>query len=340
METRFLTLVREKPDLSFIKEAAEILRNGGLVAFPTETVYGLGADALNPEAVKKVFAVKGRPSDNPLIVHIADWHQLIDLADEVPEKGQKLAKEFWPGPLTLVVKKTFLVPDVVTAGLDTVAIRMPDHPVALALIEEFDGGIVGPSANRSGLPSPTSANHVKEDLGGRIEMILNAGPSEIGIESTVVDVTVDPPVILRLGGLYKESLEDIVGTVELPADEQILRRSPGTRYRHYAPRARVVLVDQGDTHALAGALQEFRQEGKAVGCIVHSRHLAKLESGDFFRVLPAPIDFFARYLYRTFRELDQEGVEIILVEKVLEEGLGAAVMDRLRRAALPTGKES
>lgn len=335
METRFVTLGSEKPDFSLIKEAAEILRGGGLVAFPTETVYGLGADALNPEAVQKVFAVKGRPSDNPLIVHIADRHQLIDLADEVPEKGQKLAKEFWPGPLTIVVKRTFLVPDVVTAGLDTVAIRMPDHPVALALIEEFDGGIVGPSANRSGLPSPTSASHVMDDLGGRIEMILNAGPTEIGIESTVVDVTVDPPVILRPGGLFKESIEDIVGAVEFSTDEQVLRRSPGTRYRHYAPRARVVLVNQGDANALVRALQEFRQEGKAVGCIVHSPALAKLESGGFFRVLPSPIDFFARYLYRTFRELDQEGAEIILVEKVREEGIGAAVMDRLKRATLP-----
>lgn len=332
METKLVTLRADKPDLSLIKDAADVLRTGGLVAFPTETVYGLGADALNPAAVEKVFAVKGRPSDNPLIVHIADRRQLIDLAFEIPEKGEKLAKEFWPGPLTLVVKRTFLVPDIVTAGLETVAIRMPDHPIALALIEEFDGGIVGPSANRSGLPSPTSANHVMEDLSGRIEMVLNGGPTEIGIESTVVDVTVDPPVLLRPGGLYKESLEDIIGEVRLFADERLLRRSPGTRYRHYAPKARVVLIEEGDVRSLARLLAEFRQEGKAVGCIVHSRELSKLESGGFFRVLPAPIDFFARYLYRTFRELDAEGAEVILVEKVMEKGLGAAVMDRLQKA--------
>src|SRR3989304_5735813 len=240
-ETKLIIMSLEKPDLEGLKEAADILRKGGLVVFPTETVYGLGADAVNADAVKRVFDAKGRPPDNPLIVHIADRHQLIDLADEVPEKGQRLAKEFWPGPLTLVVKRTFLVPDIVTAGLDTVGIRMPDHPVALALIEEFEGGIVGPSANLSGRPSPTSAQHAMDDLKGRGDVVLNAGPTEIGIESTVLDVTVDPPVILRWGGLHKESLEDIIGPVRGAADVELLKRSPGTRHRHYAPRAPVVL---------------------------------------------------------------------------------------------------
>lgn len=323
----------ENPDLQVLKEAAAILRNGGTVAFPTETVYGLGADALNAEAVQRVFEAKGRPADNPLIVHIAARHQLIELADEVPEKGERLAKEFWPGPLTLVMRKTYLVPDTVTAGLNTVAIRMPDHPVALALIEEFDGGIVGPSANLSGRPSPTSSSHVMEDLKGRIDMVLNGGPAEIGIESTVVDVTLDPPLILRPGGLYKESLEDIVGPVRLASEEEFLKRSPGTRHRHYAPRAKVVLVNQGDVDGLTRSLKEFRQQGKSVGCIVYSPELAKIESGTFFRVLPTPIDFFARYLFRTFRELDHEGADIILVEEVTEGGLGTAVMDRLRKAS-------
>jgi len=332
-ETRLITMSLDKPDVEGIKDAAEVIRKGGLVAFPTETVYGLGADALNAEAVKRVFDAKGRPPDNPLIVHIADHHQLIDLADEVPEKGQRLAKEFWPGPLTLVVKRTFLVPDIVTAGLETVGIRMPDHPVALALIMEFGGGIVGPSANLSGRPSPTSAQHVMEDLKGRVDVVLNAGPAEIGIESTVLDVTVDPPVILRPGGLHKESIEDIVGPVRAAADEELLKRSPGTRHRHYAPRARVVLVGEGNAQELMSFLQEFRQQGKSVGCIVHSHELSKVESGDFFRVLPSPIDFFARYLFRTLRELDQGGAHVILVEQVAEGGLGSAVMDRLRRAS-------
>ncbi len=336
IETKIIQVALDNPDFAGIKEAAEILRRGGLVAFPTETVYGLGADALNADAVRHVFEAKGRPPDNPLIIHIADRHQLIDLADEIPEKGQRLAKEFWPGPMTLVVKRTFLVPDIVTAGLDTVAIRMPDHPVALALIEEFEGGIVGPSANLSGRPSPTSAQHVLDDLKGRIDMVLNAGPAEIGIESTVIDVTVDPPAILRSGGLHKESLEDIVGPVRSAEDAELLRRSPGTRHRHYAPKAQVVLVEEGNARDIMKLLQDFRQQGKSVGCIVHSHELSKVESGDFFKVLPTPIDFFARYLFRTLRELDHGGADVILVERVAEGGLGTAVMDRLRRASEPS----
>lgn len=332
-ETKLISISLENPDLEKIADAAEVLRNGGLVAFPTETVYGLGADAMNPDAVRKVFEAKGRPADNPLIVHIADHGQLIDLVDEVPDKARALGKEFWPGPLTLVMKKTFLVPDIVTAGLDTVAVRMPDHSVALALIEEFGGGLVGPSANISGRPSPTTGTHVMDDLGGRIDMILNSGPVQIGIESTVVDVTVEPPVILRPGGLHRESLEDIVGEIRIASDLGSLRRSPGTRHRHYAPKAKVVLVPERDVAALSRFLQEYRQQGKNVSCVVHSPELARVESGGFFKVLPAPIDFFARYLFRTFRELDQEGADVIIVESVSEEGLGSAVMDRLKKAS-------
>jgi len=180
------------------------------------------------------------------------------------------------------MKRTFLVPDIVTAGLDTVGIRMPDHPVALALIEEFEGGIVGPSANLSGRPSPTSTSHVMDDLKGRVDIVLNAGPTEIGIESTVLDVTVDPPVILRSGGLHKESLEDIIGPVRFASEADLLKRSPGTRHRHYAPAAVVVLVEEGNVQEFMRKLQEFRQQGKAVGCIVHSHELSKVESGDFF----------------------------------------------------------
>jgi L-threonylcarbamoyladenylate synthase len=332
-DTKVATLSLESPDLQVISEAADILRSGGLVAFPTETVYGLGADALNADAVRKVFEAKGRPADNPLIVHIADRKQLFDLADDIPEKGQRLAKEFWPGPLTLVVHRTFLVPDIVTAGLDTVALRMPDHPVALALIEELDSGLVGPSANISGRPSPTTANHVLEDLNGRVDMILNTGPTEIGIESTVVDVTVDPPVILRPGGLHKETLEDIIGPIQIAVDPASSGRSPGTRHRHYAPKAAVMLVPRGDEGIMRALLMQHRQNGKSVGSIIHSQGLAKIESGGYVRVLPEPLEFYARYLFRTLRELDQEGVDLILVEEVEERGLGLAVMDRLRRAS-------
>ena len=311
-----------------------MIRSGGLVCFPTETVYGLGADALSEKAVQRVFAAKGRPADNPLIVHIADPRQIFDLADEnLSFNAETLAKTFWPGPLTLVMRRTILVPDAVTAGLETVAIRMPDHRVALALINEIGSGIVGPSANLSGRPSPTLASDVAEDLRGRVEMILDAGPTAIGIESTVVDVTVDPPAILRLGALPKKDIEDAIGPVALGSGDDLLRRSPGTRHRHYAPDARVVLVEEANPEQMSRVLGELRQRGNEVGCIVHSPQLATVETGQFFCVLPGNTDMVARYLFRTLRELDRRGVDVILVEEVSEEGLGSAVMDRLRKAA-------
>ena len=334
IETRVVQVSAESPDPTTIQAAARVIRSGGLVCFPTETVYGLGADALSEKAVRRVFAAKGRPADNPLIVHIADPRQIFDLADEnLSFNAETLAKTFWPGPLTLVMRRTILVPDVVTAGLETVAIRMPDHRVALALINEVGSGIVGPSANLSGRPSPTLASDIVEDLRGRVELVLDAGPTDIGIESTVVDVTVDPPAILRLGGLPRKDIEDAIGPVTLGTGDDLLRRSPGTRHRHYAPEARVVLVREADPDEMSRALGELRQRGNEVGCIVHSPQLASVESGQFFCVLPGDTDMVARYLFRTLRELDRRGVDVILVEEVSEEGLGSAVMDRLRKAA-------
>ena len=332
-ETRILPVSPEALDADIITQAADVLRRGGLVAFPTETVYGLGADVLNLEAVKKVFDVKGRPPDNPLIVHVAGTKQLDDIVDEIPDKAKMLGEAFWPGPLTLVMKRTILVSDLVTAGLDTVAVRMPDHPVALALIRALGEGIVGPSANLSGKPSPTTAQHVYDDLRGQIEVILDSGQTTIGMESTVVDVTVDPPVILRLGGLTRERIEEVIGPVVTDSTGDRSRRSPGTRHRHYAPKAKVLLVRHGDPAAFAALLQEQRQAGRTVGTIVHSALLSKLESGEFYRVLPSAIDIFARHLFRTLRELDAMRVEVIVVESVEEDGLGATVMDRLRRAS-------
>jgi len=309
------------------------LRRGGLVAFPTETVYGLGADVLNLDAVRKVFEAKGRPPDNPLIVHIASSKQLDDIVDEIPEQGKLLANAFWPGPLTLVMKRTILISDLVTANLDTVAVRMPNHPVPLAMIQALGEGIVGPSANLSGRPSPTTGQHVYDDLRGRVDLILDAGPTAIGLESTVVDVTVEPPTILRLGGLTKERIEELIGTVEVGAGGGLEKRSPGTRHRHYAPRAKVFLAKSGDADAIAALLQVQRQLGKKVGCIVNSPLLAKLESGDYYRVLPSSLEILARHLFRTLRELDGLGLDVIIVEGVEEQGLGATIMDRLRRAA-------
>lgn len=333
IETKVLTVSPHAPEPTLIEEAASIIKAGGLVAFPTETVYGLGADALRAEAVEKVFEAKGRPADNPLIVHIAHEDHLFDLVDEMPAKGSKLAKAFWPGPLTLVVKRTFLVPDNVAAHLDTVAVRMPNHPVALALIRAVGSGIVGPSANLSSRPSPTTAQHVLNDLRGKVNLILDAGPTTIGVESTVVDVTVDPPLILRRGGLPAEAIEKVLGRIHVSNEIEMLQRSPGTRHRHYAPVARVVLVDEGDQHAYAEAMQTFRQEGKKVGAIVHSPKLSDLERSEFIRAVPTSHEFIARHLFAFLREMDERGVDVIIVESVQEDGLGAAIMDRLRRAA-------
>jgi L-threonylcarbamoyladenylate synthase len=333
IETKVLRISPTDPDADSIRQAAEVLRRGGLVAFPTETVYGLGADVLNLEAVRKVFVAKERPPDNPLIVHIAISRQLDDIVDEIPEKGALLGETFWPGPLTLVMKRTILISDLVTAQLDTVAVRMPNHPVPLAMIEALGEGVVGPSANLSGRPSPTTAQHVYDDLRGRVDLILDAGPTPIGLESTVVDVMTDPPAILRLGGLTRERIEEVIGPVSLGIEEEQIRRSPGTRHRHYAPRAKVILVEREDAETLAALLQEQRQLGKRVGCIVNSPELSRLESGDFYRVLPSALDILGRYLFRTLRELDGMGLDVIIIESVREEGLGATIMDRLRRAA-------
>ena len=333
IDTTILHISPTDPDPEAIRQAAEILRRGGLVAFPTETVYGLGADVLNLDAVRKVFEAKGRPPDNPLIVHIASSKQLDDIVDEIPEQGKLLANAFWPGPLTLVMKRTILISDLVTANLDTVAVRMPNHPVPLAMIQALGEGIVGPSANLSGRPSPTTGQHVYDDLRGRVDLILDAGPTAIGLESTVVDVTVEPPTILRLGGLTKERIEELIGTVEVGAGGGLEKRSPGTRHRHYAPRAKVFLAKSGDADTFAALLQVQRQLGKKVGCIVNSPLLAKLETGDYYRVLPSSLEILARHLFRTLRELDGLGLDVIIVEGVEEQGLGATIMDRLRRAA-------
>lgn len=332
-ETKLSKVDALHPDPSLIEEAAEVLRNGGLVAFPTETVYGLGADALNLDAVKDVFKVKGRPGDNPMIIHVSSQKHLFELFDEMPEKGEILSQAFWPGPLTLVSKRTILVSDLVTGGLDTVAVRMPDHPVALGLIEELGSGIVGPSANLSGRPSPTFASHVLDDLKGKVDIILDAGLCKYGLESTVIDLTVDPPTILRPGAITKEELESVIGTVSIDRDSEMLKRSPGTRYRHYAPHAEIVLIERENREQIEYEIQRSRQEGKTVGCIVHTPLLRNVEVSEYFHALPPGLEMMARQLYRILREMDQKGVDIILVEEVEEVGLGATIMDRLKKAA-------
>ncbi|MFN4218128.1 MAG: L-threonylcarbamoyladenylate synthase [Candidatus Bipolaricaulia bacterium] len=258
-------------DEAALEQAAQIIRSGGLVAFPTETVYGLGADALNENAVRKIFIAKDRPPDDPVIVHIAHVHQLALLARHIPQKVWDLTGRFWPGPLTLVLPKTERVPAVTTGGLGTIAVRAPAHPVAKRLIELSGCPIAAPSANRFGRPSPTTAQHVLEDLDGRIDLILDGGPTPIGVESTVLDLTQDPPMILRPGGVTLEALQEILGEVRLLSSSasEAAKRSPGTRWRHYAPKAKLILAEPAELEKIVTTLL---QGGKRVGLMIVGPH--------------------------------------------------------------------
>jgi L-threonylcarbamoyladenylate synthase len=331
--TKIIQFFGEHPNPDDINEAVAVLRSGGLVAFPTETVYGLGADALKADAVQKVFEAKGRPSDNPLIVHVASLEIAWHFIEEISDKGLQLARRFWPGPLTLVVRRKANVPDIVTAGLDTVAIRIPNHPVTLDLLKRFEGGIVGPSANISGRPSPTSAEHVYHDLNGKIDIILDAGPTKIGMESTVIDVTINPPVILRIGGLIREDIEKEIGETRRTSAQEMLRRSPGTRHRHYAPKAHVFLIPKNDREAFVAQLNKMKDEGKKVGAITYSENINVIDATKYHLILSSSIESYAKNIFRALRELDNLNVDCMLVESVEEKGIGAAIMDRLIKAA-------
>lgn len=318
-------------DEASIRRAAALLRAGELVAFPTETVYGLGADALNGEAAARIFAAKGRPADNPLIAHIAGESGLAGLiAGEPCACARKLMRAFWPGPMTLIFPKSPRVPREVTAGLDTVAVRMPSHPVARALISAAQTPIAAPSANRSGRPSPTTAAHVLEDMEGRIPLILDGGPCEVGLESTVVDVTGARPRILRPGGITLEMLEGVVGFVDV--DEGVLHqlqagsqaRSPGMKYKHYAPKGEVTIVT-GPRAAQEIARLYDAADGRAA---ILAFSQADYGARRVYRLKNAPGELFA-----ALRQLDEDGMETIYAEDVPTTGVGLAVMNRLMRAA-------
>lgn len=340
--TRVLQADVAHPEPEVLEAAAKVIREGGVVAFPTETVYGLGADATSAEAVGRIFEAKGRPSDNPLIVHVADREQLDQVVSLVPPVAERLIERFWPGPLTLVLPKVASVPHAVTGGLETVGVRMPDHPVALALIRAAGLPVAAPSANRSGRPSPTAAEHVLEDLGGRIPLVIDGGETGVGLESTVIDLTIDPPVILRPGGITLEEIAEAIGAVEVAASVDGAEageapRSPGMKYVHYAPKARVILVDGPVLHMqekIRDLILEFQEEGRRVGimCGAESRglYLAQVvmeygSRGDLAAV--------ASDLFGTLRAFDRHGVDVILVEGVPTTGIGLAIMNRLRRAA-------
>lgn len=332
-KTLLIDLNPAEPDREAVNRAAESLRKGGLVAFPTETVYGLGADALNPEAVRKIFVAKGRPLDNPIIVHVAGPEDLGVLTDDVPSEATLLIKQFWPGPLTLIFKKSGRVPDAVTGGQDTVAVRMPRNAIALALVRALGHPIAAPSANLSGRPSPTTAGHVLDDLGGRIDIILDGGPVEVGIESTVLDLSRHPPALLRPGAVTREDLKPFVGEVVAATESGLLKRSPGTRYRHYSPRARVTLVEEADQETMGRLAASYARRGRKVGLLTH--HPCSLQGNADVVVRSMPQDFkaYARRMFAVMRELDELGVDEMIIEGVEERGMGAAIMDRLRRAA-------
>jgi len=297
-------------DRKQILKAVHILRNGGLVAFPTETVYGLGADASNETAVQAIFKVKGRPESHPLIVHLHDVDQVRRWATSVPKAALDLGRKFWPGPLTLILKKAPKVSRKVTGGQETVGLRVPNHPVALALLREFGGGVAAPSANRFGKVSPTSAGHVRKDLGKDVDFVLDGGSCDIGVESTIVDFSSGDPVILRPGGLTRERLEKALGRpVRIRGGGSV--RASGQLESHYAPRARVVVVPPKESKATAVRLGK---KGKRV-------------------VLLSRKDVSARKLYASLRRADESGAQVIVVPLPEEAGLGLAVADRLRKAA-------
>lgn len=331
--SKIIKINKNSPEVSKIKLAAEVIKKGGLVAFPTETVYGLGADALNEKAVKKIFKVKGRPADDPIIVHVADRKELKRLAEEIPEEAEELIERFWPGPLTLVLKKTERVPKVTTGGLETVAVRMPDNAIALSLIKEAGTPIAAPSANLFGKPSPTSAKHVEHDLGGKVDLIIDGGSTRIGVESTVLDVTSSPPVLLRPGGVTLEELKEVVGEILLhPAVKgraSRVARAPGMKYRHYAPKAKLILVE-GKPERVRRKIQQLLKKFKSPGVITtnekHSYNGEVVFVGSEAKEI-------ARNLFKVFREFDERGVDVILAESISETGLGLAVMNRLKKAA-------
>jgi len=343
-KTVLLKVDPEAPDIEKVRIAAKFVRSGGLVAFPTETVYGLGADALNAAAVLALFEAKKRPLDNPPIVHVCDVKDVYWVAREVPARAELLMRLFWPGPLTLILKRSKVVPDVAVAGLDTVAVRMPRHKVALALIRESSCPISAPSANLAGKPSPTLANHVLDDLDGRIDAVLDGGATVVGVESTVLDVTVDPPQVLRPGGTPFEALKEVLGCVELNPAVAAERpvpvgevRSPGLKHKHYAPDANVVVVE-GELSAIVGKVNElvayYLKRGSRVG-VLCTAETAGSYRADVVKSLGSRSDLgsVARSLFALLREFDFEGVDIIVAEGVPLEGLGLAVMNRLRRAS-------
>ncbi len=332
----------EKISPEGIRLAGEILKNGGLVAFPTETVYGLGANALDEEAAAKIYAAKGRPSDNPLIIHIARIEDLEKIAERVPRQALRLAEAFWPGPLTMIFQKKEIVPYGTTGGLDTVAVRMPDHKIAREVILCGGGYIAAPSANTSGRPSPTTAAHVAEDLSGRIDMIIDGGSVKIGLESTIVDLSGETPVILRPGYINQEMLQEVIGSVEmdkglLAEDEKIRPKAPGMKYKHYAPKADMVIIEgkpEAVVNKINAQIAEGEKQGKKIGILASDETAARYHGG-IVKSIGSIYDelTISQHLYGILREFDELAVTEIYSEAFETPKMGQAIMNRLIKAA-------
>ncbi len=342
MDTKVVKIKNHNIDNEVFHLAGEIIKKGGLVAFPTETVYGLGGDALNPDSSQKIYTAKGRPSDNPLIVHIADWDAIYKITTDIPDSAKVLADKFWPGPLTMILKKSDIVPKETTGGLNTVAVRMPVHPVAMDFIRASGGYIAAPSANISGKPSPTSAKYVVEDMMGKIELIIDGGDVEIGLESTIVDLTGKVPMILRPGYVTEEMLKEVLGEVKV--DKTILSgdckerpKAPGMKYKHYAPQGDLTIVT-GCEKEVIYTINELvtlgRQRGEKVGIIATDETIDRYH-GDSIKSVGSRLDedLIAHRLYAILREFDDEGITLIYSESFETGGIGQAIMNRLLKAA-------
>ena len=338
MNTTISKIDRKNIDNKIINNAGKIINEGSLVAFPTETVYGLGADGLNDEACKHIFEAKGRPNDNPLILHISNISMLYNLTDEINEESKKLMESCWPGPLTIIFKKSDKVPSAVTAGLDTVAIRYPKDEIALALISAANTPIAAPSANLSGKPSPTRAIDVYQDLNGKIPLIIDGGACDIGIESTVIDLSEEVPTILRPGFYTYEYIKDILPNVKLDdsiVDSKKIPKSPGQKYTHYAPKAKMEIFvgEKASDEILKKALDE-KSKGKKVGVLVFEDQLSKFKD---FKLISLgnryDLTYMSHVLFTSLRLMDDENVDLILAEGVSEEGLGKSIMNRMKKSA-------
>lgn len=342
METNIVKINQLNPEPELIIQGARYIREGKLVAFPTETVYGLGANGLDEDAVANIFAAKGRPQDNPLILHVSKIDDIKPLVKSISKEAKVLMEEYWPGPLTILFERSNLVPDIITAGLDTVALRMPNHPVALELIEISGVPIAAPSANTSGKPSPTLAEHVIKDLNGKVDMILDGGATGVGLESTVLDLTGEVPVVLRPGGITLEAIRSYFPKAEMDlslinSDEKIIPKSPGQKYRHYAPRAEMIVFN-GKVDSVVEAIKakgkEYVDQGKLVGIMATDETKNRYAKGIVISVgSRRNRGTIAHNLFDTLRQFDERGVDIILSEGIEMGGIGTAIMNRLKKAS-------